>query len=144
MMRRFSKLWRGERGVSLVEFALIAPALCTFLIAIANFGILFFAHSGLEAAVAEGALFANKFPTPDDAAIIARINDRRYGLDAAAITGPTITAGTNADGRRYLDIEMRYQMTMKFVFFNWPAYPIVEKRRVFIYDAPPPGFTFTT
>jgi Flp pilus assembly protein TadG len=136
MMRRLLKMWRSERGASLVEFALIAPAFCTFIVAIGNLGILFFAHSGLTSAVAEGARYASIYPRPTNAQIIARINDRRYGMTTADITGPTVTACTS-NGRSCLDIQMSYVVRMNFVFFrafDWTTFTITERRRVFVYS----------
>ena len=135
MKRPCSRLWRNERAASLIEFALIAPIFCAFIVAIGNFGIIFFAQLGLSSAVAEGARFASIHPRPNNTQIIARINDRRYGMTPSAITGPTITSGTQ-DGRTYLDIEMRYRVTMNFVFFrnfSWSNLDLTERRRVFVY-----------
>ena len=127
-----STLWRGDRGLSAVEFALIAPAFCTFIIAIAQFGILFFANSGLKSAVAEGARYATIYPKPTNAQILARITSRKFGMDSANITAPTITSGT-ANGRPYIDIAMSYKVTMDFIFFEWPEITLTESRRVFVY-----------
>jgi Flp pilus assembly pilin Flp len=132
MMRRLLKLRRNERGMSAVEFALVAPAFCTFIIAIAQFGILFFAQSGLKSAVAEGARYANIYPRPSNDLILARITERRFGMDASKIVAPTITQGT-AGGRTYLDIEMKYDAEMNFIFFTWSNLRLTEKRRVFVY-----------
>lgn len=133
MMQRLVKLCRNERGVSAVEFALIAPAFFTFVIAIAQFGIIFFAHSGLKSAVAEGARYATIHPKPTNSQIIDRITDRRFGMDPAQITAPTVTDCTSK-GRKCVDIEMGYLVKMDFVFFDWPSLALNEKRRVFVYD----------
>jgi Flp pilus assembly pilin Flp len=132
MMLRLLKLRRNERGMSAVEFALVAPAFCTFIIAIAQFGILFFAQSGLKSAVAEGARYANIYPRPSNELILARITERRFGMDPAKIIAPTITPGTSG-GRSYLDIEMKYDAQMNFIFFTWSDLRLTEKRRVFVY-----------
>jgi Flp pilus assembly protein TadG len=132
MRKGLLKLCRSERASTLLEFALLAPVFCTFVIAIGNFGILFFAKSGLSAAVAEGARYASIHPRPTNAQIIARINERRYGMNSAGITGPTITEGVSG-GRAYVDIQMSYKATLNFVFFNWSTQDMVETRRVFTY-----------
>jgi Flp pilus assembly protein TadG len=132
MMRRLRNLIRNERGNGIVEFALIAPAFVTFIIAISQFGILFFAESGLKSAVAEGARYATIYPRPTNAQIIARITDRKFGMDAANITDPTVTACTSG-GRSCLDISMGYKVDMDFVFFTWSTITLTENRRVFVY-----------
>jgi Flp pilus assembly protein TadG len=116
-----------------MEFAFIAPVFITFVIAIANLGIIFFAHSGLTATVAEGARFASLSPRPTDQQIVARMNDRRYGMTPSAITGPTIVPGETSNGRRFLDISMSYRASLSFVFFNWPVHTMTEARRVYVY-----------
>jgi len=134
MRQALRKLCRSERAATILEFALLAPVFCTFVLAIGNIGILFFAKSGLSAAVAEGARFASIHPRPSTDQIIARINERRYGMNSSAITGPTITPGTTADGRTYLDIQMSYNATLNFVFFDYTSQTMVERRRVFTYS----------
>lgn len=133
MMRRLLGIGRAERGMSTLEFALIAPAFCTFILAIAQFGILFFAQSGLKSAVAEGARYANIYPRPSNDLILARITERRFGMDSSKIIAPTITEGTSG-GRPYIDIEMKYDAQMNFIFFTWSSLRLTEKRRVFVYS----------
>lgn len=141
MMIRFAKLKRDDRGMSVVEFGLLAPAFITFVIAIANLGIFFFAHSGVKSAVAEGARLASIHPRPTNEAILARISERRFGVNAADITAPTVTNCTSdgtATGRPCVDIQMGYLVRMNFVFFksfSWSTFQITERRRVFVYDA---------
>ncbi len=133
MMRRLRDLFRAQRGTSILEFALIAPAFCTFIVAIGNLGILFFAHSGLKSAVAEGARYASTYPKPSTDLIKARLAERRFGLNDADITGPEVTSGTH-DGRPYLDIQMTYKAKLNFIFFEWSSYTFTENRRVFVYS----------
>ncbi len=134
MMRRLLKLIRGERGVTALEFALLAPAFCTFIVAIGNFGILFFAHSGLSAAVSEGARLATIDPRPSADQVAARINERKYGLNSADVVGPTVTFVEPTGGRPHFDIEMHYDVKLKLVFFDWPPYRISERRTVYVYS----------
>jgi Flp pilus assembly protein TadG len=140
-MIRLAKLKRDERGMSVVEFGLLAPAFFTFVIAIANLGIFFFAHSGLKSAVAEGARLASIHPRPTNDAIRARISERRFGVNPADITDPTVTNCTSdgtATGRPCVDIQMGYLVRMNFVFFKsfeWSTIQLTERRRVFVYNA---------
>lgn len=138
MMIRLTKLKRDERGMSAVEFGLLAPAFCTFIIAIANLGIFFFAHSGIKSAVAEGARLASIHPRPTNDAIAARISERRFGVNPSDITvNPTVTNCTSG-GRACVDIQMAYRVKMNFVFFKsfeWSTFQFTERRRVFVYNA---------
>ncbi len=137
MTGRLLRLKRNERGAGVVEFALIAPAFFTFIIAIANLGILFFAHSGLKSAVAEGARYASIYPRPTNAQIIDRITERRFGMNPTDITPPTVVDCTSG-GRPCVDIEMGYKVRMNFIFFQafeWSTFDFKERRRVFVYPA---------
>ena len=133
MMRRLFNLARSEKGAGALEFALIAPAFFTFIIAIGQFGILFLANAGLKSAVADGARLAVIFPKPSNADIVARISERRFGMDPAKITNPTVTPCTS-NGRNCIDIQMSYRVDMNFIFFSWPTQTLTERRRVFVYS----------
>ena len=138
MMRFLSKLKRDQAGLSAVEFAFIAPVLFTFLVGLAQLGTLYLANTGLKSAVGEGARLATIFPRPSNEQIIARITDRRFGLDPAHITAPTVTPATAAqvtanNGRNFLDIQMSYQVHLNFIFFQTSPITITERRRAFVH-----------
>ena len=138
-MRLLSKLKHDTRGLSAVEFAFIAPVLVTFLVGLAQLGTLYFANTGLASAVGEGARFATLWPRPTNDQIIARITDRRFGLDPTYITAPTVTAATTAEraaneGRNFLDIQMSYQVRLDFIFFQASPITITERRRAFVHN----------
>ena len=132
MVFSFKALLRNKRGVGLVEFALIAPVLLTFVIGIAQLGQLFFANAGLKSAVGEGARYATIFPRPTNQQIIDRIVNRRFGLDPAYVSAPTLTTGA-LNGRDYIDIRMTYAAPLDFIFFSTPPVTLVETRRVFVH-----------
>jgi Flp pilus assembly protein TadG len=123
-------LKQDERGAGVVEFALIAPLFCAFIIAIGQLGLLFFANAGLTNAVAEGARLATLFPRPSDAAIASKISQKRFGLDPARLTGPTIVNGTS-DGAAYADITMTYSAPVNFLFLNVGPVRLSQTRRVY-------------
>ncbi len=127
--RRFWRL--GDRGVALVEFALALPILLGFVIGIVQLGLLFFAHADLRNAVAAGARHAAVYPRPGDAAVIATINENVAALEARYVDGPRIARDTDANGRDYADIEMRYSVPLDFIFFRTPPVTLTETRRVF-------------
>ena len=137
-MRFLSKLKRDQSGLSAVEFAFIVPALVSFLVGLAQLGTLYLANSGLKSAVGEGARLATIFPRPTNDQIIARITDRRFGLEPAYITAPTVTPATAAqvtanNGRNFLDIQMSYQVPLNFIFFQISPITLTERRRVFVH-----------
>lgn len=138
-MKRIRKLRDSEKGAAVVEFAIVAPVLLSFIFGIAQLGVLFMANAGLRSSVAEGARLASIYPRPSDAAILARVNERRVGMTAQYVTGPTITHGT-ANGASFVDISMSYAVPLDFIFFETSPVTLTETRRVFTY-APTTGTT---
>jgi Flp pilus assembly protein TadG len=130
-MRSQTDIIQNERGASAVEFAIAVPVLLVMIIGIIQLGILFMANAGLQQAVEEGARFATIFPNPDDSEIIARVNDRRFGLDAANVTGPSVTPGTTSDGINYVDVTMSYSAPLNFVFFETDPVTLSHTRRAY-------------
>ena len=127
------RLARDVRGLGAVEFALLAPFLFLFIIGIAEIGGLFFANSGLKAAIGEGARYATIYPRPSDAQILAVVNDRRFGLDPKHIIPPTI-AQCEVNGRKCIDLQMGYKVPLNFIFVKAPAVTLTERRRAFVQD----------
>jgi hypothetical protein len=125
------RLLRSTTGAGTIEFAIVAPVLFAFIIAIAQLGQLFFANAGLKSAVAEGARFATLFPKPDNSAIVAKITSSRFGLEPANITAPTATDCISG-GRRCVDIQMSYRVPLDLIFFQWGTINLIERRRVFV------------
>lgn len=130
MMRTPIDLTQDERGASAVEFAVAVPVLLTLIIGIIQLGILFMANAGLQQAVEEGARFATIFPNPSDSEIIARVNGRRFGLNAAHVTGPSVAHGTN-NGVSYVDVTMSYAAPLNFVFFQTSPVTLSHTRRAY-------------
>ena len=67
MTRRFHPfraLARDDRGVTVLEFALVAPMLFAMLIGIAALGILILAQAGLRSTVEDAARYATIWPRP--------------------------------------------------------------------------------
>lgn len=129
-MRNQTDIVQNERGASAVEFAIAVPVLLILIIGIIQLGILFMANAGLQQAVEEGARFATIFPNPDDSAIIARVNDKRFGLNAANVTGPSVTHGTS-NGVSYVDVTMSYSAPLNFVFFETDPVTLSHTRRAY-------------
>lgn len=138
-MKRLLRLARDARGISALEFGLLAPVFIAMIIGVGQMGILFQAQAGLRHAVAEGARYATIYVynssgtamRPTNAQIIAKINASKYGLNSSYITGPTITSG-NSNGATYLDITMSYAVPLDFVFYHPAAVTLTETRRTYV------------
>lgn len=127
-------LSRDVRGAAAIEFGIIAPVLILMLVGLLQMGVMFNAQAGLKNAVAEGARYATIFPNPTDDQIRTRITDKRFGMDATLIGGPTITRGTGGPGGniKFVDISMTYAVPLNFAFFTLPAVTLTETRRAYI------------
>ena len=130
-MRRIARrLRRDESAASMLEFALVVPALFAMLFGIAELGILFLAQAGLKNAVAEGARYATISPRPSQTAIENKITAKRFGMIAGAITGPTVSINT-ASSPAYVDISMGYSHTINFVLGSRTV-TLSETRRAYM------------
>ena len=134
-MKRFLSFRRDQKGVSAIEFALIAPALLSMLVGITQLGTLYYAKADLTQAVAAGARQAQIFPRPDTPTITAAIQGKMIGLQSNMISGPTITYGADANGFDYADIQISYAVPLNFVIYKPPPITLVERRRVFLQPA---------
>jgi Flp pilus assembly protein TadG len=133
-VRTIRKLFHDRKGVSATEFALIAPVLFGFMIALFQVGMLFYANAGLNNALADGARLASLFPRPTNAQIAARIADRRFGLEPQFLSDPTFVTGRD-NGADFTEITLRYSVPLDFVFFQWGPITLTETRRVYTHPA---------
>ena len=122
------RLVRDERGAAAIEFVLAVPPFIILLMGALQMGIIACARTGLQHAVDEGARYASIYPTPSDAAIIAKVNAREFGLDPAYTNDPTITHGTHY-GLPYTEITMTYSRPLNFIVYQTPALSISYTRR---------------
>jgi Flp pilus assembly protein TadG len=137
-------LRRDTKGIGAVEFALVAPVLISFVIGIAQMGKLFYANADMKNAMASGARVAGIWPVPTDDVIKAAVNDRisrTRGLSAAQVT---LTRGTDGNGNEFVNIKMRYQVPLDFIFFDAGPVTLEDNRKVYtqmIGVMPPPSTT---
>lgn len=135
-MKRRPRLVRNERGVSAVEFALVAPVLFAFIIAISQLGLLFFANAGLKNALDDGARLASLFPQPTKADVTARITAKRFGINPAYLVGPNYSKGAS-NGATFAEITLTYNAPLDFIFYRPGAFTLSQTRR--IYTQPDPS-----
>ena len=123
-------LLRDRRGISVVEFALIAPVFIGLIFAVSQMGMIFFANAGLKNAVSEGARLASLYPKPSNADISAKIGRNRFGVDPTYLSGPTFVEGTS-NGAAYTEITMRYSAPVDFMFYKFGPITLTQTRRVY-------------
>jgi Flp pilus assembly protein TadG len=120
------RLVRAEAGATMVEFALVLPALVVMIIAIMQFSLFFFAAASIQHMLGEGARSAILFPTPSDATILARMNAVRfvssYGTFTTSISSPTTST-------KRLEVRFTFTPTVPFQAFG----PITVNRSKLVY-----------
>ena len=124
-------LTRDRRGVSAVEFALIAPAVLTLIIGAMNLGIYFWSKNALDHAIDETARYATIYPTPDTAALRTRFDDSLTRSFPTGTLSFTSTAGTTS-GVNYLDLQATTSIKVDLALKTFGNIPIVSTRRVFL------------
>ena len=130
-------LRRNERGATALEFALAAPVLFLLIIAIAQLGTVFYANTGLQHALAQGARTAAIYPRPSDTVITAAVTNARLGYDLTQLdsTIPLITSGQDSANRPYVDLRLRYAVPINFGFTNLGPITLDHSRRVYTQPA---------
>jgi hypothetical protein len=126
---------RDARGVTAIEFALIAPILLGMIFGVAQLGILFFASSGLKFAVAEGARIANTHPRPSITQVRAHVLKKRFGVSPSQFKNLLIVQGTS-ESADYYEISVSYVVPVDFFLIDVPPITLQEKRRTYIYPLP--------
>jgi hypothetical protein len=129
MLKRL--LRRDNKGIGAVEFALIAPVLISFVIGISQMGKLFFANADMKNALAHGARVASVWPVPNDAAIIAEVNDRIARTSGLSKAQVTIVRGEDGNDNEFVKITMKYNVPLEFIFFNVGPVELEDSRQVF-------------
>ncbi len=93
-----SRLAGDQRGVSILEFALVAPLLLTMTVGAVDFGRMFYVRQGLEYATEEGARYYMLNPTVATSEITTQLRSKMPGA-----MGPSVnvtyadTANCNAN-----------------------------------------------
>lgn len=99
---------RGERGATLVEFALVLPILVTLLFGIAEFGRVLNAQVVVTSATREGARFASLGSS--SAAVTTQVRANCPTVDPALLTVVVTNAG-GASGTA-VSVRVTYQLTL--------------------------------
>jgi Flp pilus assembly protein TadG len=134
-MTRFARITIDCRGASLMEFALVLPALVLFIYGTFIFGQLLEANAGMQHALGEGARYTTLClnPTtsggctvPSDTQITNKINSSVFGAGMG-----TFTVATPVTGSDYKDLSVTYTMPMNFIFFHVPNVTLTQTKRVY-------------
>jgi Flp pilus assembly protein TadG len=123
-------LARDRSGSTAVEFAMTIPILIVGLFACLQFGILFFANSGLQNAVGEGARMATLWPRRTQQQIASEISASAFGLQSEKLAAPQFSYGVSG-GQDYVDITLSYTTELNFLLFSVDGVTLRETRRAY-------------
>ena len=133
-------LKRDERGVAVIEIAIVLPVLILFIYGIFQIGILYQANAGMQHALGEGARFATLCKpvtggcnVATDAEVKAKMNSAVFGTKPGTFTVPTPTTVN-----RVMTLTVNYSQPMNFLLFPGPTIALTRKKIVYLPPAPPP------
>lgn len=131
-----ARFLRDERGVTAVEFALVAPVLIAMIVGVSQLGQLFFANSGIQHTVEQAARFAAIYPAPTIEEIEAKIHEAQVGMKGTLVP---VLDEKEVDGKPVLDISLSYAVPLDFIVFDIPDVTLTHSRRVHLQrqSAPP-------
>ena len=139
-MKRLVTLKRDERGVAVIEIAIVLPVLILFIYGIFQIGILFQANAGMQHALGEGARYATLCRPvtggcniASDAEIKTRMNNVVFGTRPGTFTIPDPTTVN-----RVMTLTVNYTQPTNFLFFAGPTIALSRQKRVYLPPAPPP------
>ena len=131
---------RDERGVAVIEIAIVLPVLILFIYGIFQIGILYQANAGMQHALGEGARYATLCKPvtggcniATDTQIKAKMNSAVFGTKPGTFTIPTPTTVN-----RVMTLTVNYSQPMNFLLFPGPTVSLTRKKVVYLPPAPPP------
>ncbi|HMI40791.1 MAG TPA: TadE/TadG family type IV pilus assembly protein [Sphingomicrobium sp.] len=129
---RLTSLRRNEDGAAAVEMALAVPILLSLIYGIFQIGVIMSASAGMQHALGEGARYATIFPTPSDAQIVTRMQNKVFGMNIGTFSTPTVAtpATTVCTNCRLLTVS--YTVTPNFLFFNAPPVTLTRTKQVYL------------
>lgn len=137
-LKGFIKGRRGERGVTAVEFALVAPVFLMFMLGIIDLGRLFWVKNLMQYAVEQTTRFAMVNPSATQNALEAYADGQVSGL----FTGITFTAdapGTDVDvttGVYYRTVSASYSFNYLIPLVTLSDIPLSASSRTPVNETP--------
>jgi Flp pilus assembly protein TadG len=138
-MKMLKLLKRDERGVAVIEIAIVLPVLILFIYGIFQIGILYQANAGMQHALGEGARYATLCRpvtggcnVASNTEITARMNAAVFGTKPGtfAIPAPTTV-------NREMTLTVNYSQPMNFLFFAGPTVNLTRTKKIYLPPAPP-------
>ena len=137
-MKLLQLLKRDQRGVAVIEMAIILPVLILFIYGIFQVGILYQANAGMQHALGEGARLATLCRpistggcnVPTDTEIQNRINSTVFGTRPGTFNVPAPTTSN-----RVMTLTVNYSQPMNFIFFPGPTINLTRTKVIYLAPA---------
>ena len=139
-MKLIKLLKRDERGVAVIEIAIVLPVLILFIYGIFQVGILFQANAGMQHALGEGARFATLCRPVSEGCNVASDTEIRTRMNSVVFgTRPgTFTIPDPETENRVMTLTVNYTQPTNFLFFAGPTIELSRQKKVYLPPAPPP------
>ena len=132
-------LRRDQRGAAAIEFAIAVPVMVVMIYGIFQVGLIYEANAGMQHALGEGARLAtlctpsgNACTSPSDTAIVAKMNEKKFGANIGTFSTPTVTTPSSGSCTFCRDLSITYTVTPNFLFFTGPAISVTRSKRVYV------------
>lgn len=132
-MKLLNLLKRDERGVAVIEIAIVLPVLILFIYGIFQIGILYQANAGMQHALGEGARYATLCLSPDPCEnptaeqVRTRVQSKVFGTEPGTFNVPTPTTSNGM-----MTLTVNYSQPMNFLFFPGPTVTMTRKKVVYM------------
>lgn len=138
-MKLMKLLRRNERGAAAIEFAIALPVMLVMIYGIFQVGLIYQANAGMQHALGEGARLATlctpsgqTCTSPSDAAIVAKMNDKKFGTNIGTFSAPTVATPATSQCTFCRDLSITYTVTPNFLFFSAPPVTLTRSKRVYL------------
>lgn len=133
-MRLMKLLKRDERGVAVIEIAIVLPVLILFIYGIFQVGILYQANAGMQHALGEGARYATLCLSPDPCEnptadqVKTVVEGKVFGTKPGTFSVPTPTVTSGG----IMTITVNYTQPTNFIFFPGPTVTTSQSKVVYL------------
>ena len=132
-------LRRNQRGAAAIEFAIALPVMLVMIYGIFQVGLIYQANAGMQHALGEAARLATlctpsgqTCTSPSDAAIVAKMNDKKFGGNIGTFGTPTVATPATSECTFCRDLSITYTVTPNFLFFTAPPVTLTRSKRVYL------------
>lgn len=106
---------RDDRGAAAVEFALVAPIFLMFVLALIDFGRVYWIKSTLQYAVEQASRYAMVNPSTTNSALVSYAKSQTNGLDPSGVTFNATDSTVGGTAFKTITASYTYTFSIPFV-----------------------------